>query len=240
VSGAFFRALARDAAARYPARDRYARRFAYGKLTGDPVFEHILSRGLIPAEARILDIGCGQGLLAALLACANARQAAGDWPADWPAGPRGWRLRGIDFAARDIERARQALGAEAEFTLGDMRVAEFGDADVVVILDVLHYIDPAAQADVLRRVSEALARGGSLLARVADASGGLRFRITEAIDLAVTRMRGNRVDRLHSVPLAQRKEQLENLGFRVQAAPMSTGTPFANVLLVARYDSGTP
>ena len=30
---AAFRALARQAAALYPARDRYARHFAYGKLT---------------------------------------------------------------------------------------------------------------------------------------------------------------------------------------------------------------
>jgi hypothetical protein len=44
---AAFRALARQAAALYPARDRYARHFAYGKLTGDPIFRHVLESGLI-------------------------------------------------------------------------------------------------------------------------------------------------------------------------------------------------
>lgn len=240
MSGAFFRVLARDAAARYPARDLYARRFGYGKLTGDPFFEHILSRGLVPPGATILDLGCGQGLLAALLASASARHALGDWPAGWAPAPLGWRLRGIDLTARDIERARHAGGANAEFVAGDVRAADFGPADVVVILDVLHYIDPPAQLDVLRRVRAALAGGGTLLMRVADASAGFRFRVTQAMDLAVSRMRGHRIDRLHSMPLTQRKEQLAHEGFRVDPIPMSAGTPFANVLLVARYDSSTP
>ncbi len=226
MSGALFRSLAREAAARYPKRDRYARRFAYGKLAGDPVFEHIVSNRLIPPDARILDLGCGQGLLAALLA-ADARHG-------------GWRYRGIDLAGRDIERARAAAGPNDELVAGDIRSVDFGTADVVVMLDVLHYIDPPAQLDVLRRARDALAPGGILLMRVADASAGLRFRITEAIDLAATRLRGHRIARLHSLPLAGRREQLEREGFRVEAVPMSAGTPFANVLLVARYDSRTP
>jgi hypothetical protein len=42
-------------------------RFARGKLGGDPVFAGLLQRGLNPPDARVLDIGCGRGLLAALL-----------------------------------------------------------------------------------------------------------------------------------------------------------------------------
>jgi glutamate-ammonia-ligase adenylyltransferase len=36
------------------------------------------------------------------------------------------------------------------------------------------------------------------------------------------------------------RDRLAALGFRVEALPMSAGTPFANVLLVARYDSPEP
>ena len=226
MSGAFFRSLARDAAARYPERDRYARYFAYGKLTGDPVFEHLLTSRLIPVNARILDLGCGQGLLAALLAADG--------------GHGHWHYRGIDRSGRDVERARAAAGPNAELVAGDIRRIDFGTADVVVLLDVLQYIDPPAQLDVLRRARAAIAPGGMLLMRVADASAGFRFRVTEALDLAVTRLRGNWVSRLNSLPLAERKEQLQREGFRVEAVPMSAGTPFANVLLVARYDPGSP
>jgi SAM-dependent methyltransferase len=226
VSRTAFRSLAREAAARYPARDRYARHFAFGKLTRDPVFAHLVSSGLVPSGARILDLGCGQGLLAALL---SAGAVDGDW-----------RYLGIDLSARDIERARAATGPNCKFVAGDIRSADFGTADVAILLDVLHYLEPAAQLDVIRRVRAALAPAGVLLVRVADASAGLRFRVTEAIDLAVTRLRGHRIARLHSVALAERRAQLEREGFRVDAAPMSEGTPFANVLMVARYDSRTP
>ena len=221
MSGADFRALARRAAARYPARDRYARHFAYGKLTRDPAFAWLLASPHIPAGSRLLDIGCGQGVLGALLA----------------ADERNVRYRGFDLGAREIERASAAAPPGSNLAVGDMRTTEFGRADVVVILDVLHYADPDQQSLVLRKVRDALAGGGTLLMRVADASAGIRFRITTTLDLAATRLRGHRVARLHHVPLHERRRALEDLGFRVEAEPMSAGTPFANVLLCARYDS---
>jgi SAM-dependent methyltransferase len=234
VSERFFRALARRAAARYPARDRMARHFAYGKLTGDPVFLHLLAHGLVPPRARVLDLGCGQGVLAALLQAARERHAAGEWPAAWPPPPNPRRMRGIDLMAKDIERARAASAEGSEWIRGDIRATEFGHADVVVILDVLHYIDPEAQQAVMGRVRDALGENGVALLRVGDASKSLRFRITLAVDRAVMRLRGHRLDRLYCKPAAQWRGELEALGFRVDAVPMSAGTPFANVLLVAR------
>jgi trans-aconitate methyltransferase len=232
VSEQFFRALAREAAKRYPA-DHYARQFAVGKLTRDPVFQYLLAYGAIPPAARIVDLGCGQGLLGALLATARARHGAGDWPADWPApcNPRG--MRGIELMQRDVDRARHAL-PDGDWIQGDIRVTEFGRADAVVILDVLHYIDYEAQAEVLARVRESLRDGGVLLMRVGDQSASLRFRITVGVDRAVMRLRGHRLARLYCKPLARWKAELAALGFQVEAAPMSAGTPFANVLLMAR------
>ncbi len=48
------------------------------------------------------------------------------------------------------------------------------------------------------------------------------------------RLRGHRLERLHSRPLEEWQRALEALGFRHEARPMSEGTGFANVLLVAR------
>jgi SAM-dependent methyltransferase len=241
VSDRFFRALAADAARLYPACERYARHFAAGKLRGDPAFAHLLRAGLIPRGARVLDLGSGQGVLAALLVAARARHALGDWPADWPPPPDPSSFTGIDLMARDVARAASACAGREGMSvvLGDIRAADFGAADAVVILDVLHYVDGEAQADVLRRVRDALRAGGVLLLRVADAAPTLRFRTTLAVDRVVMALRGHRIGRLHCKPLAAWIPQLEALGFAVSAVPMSAGTPFANVLLVARYDSST-
>ena len=64
----------------YRATGRFAYPFAGGKLGADPVFCGLLERGLVPRNARILDRGCGQGLLAAWLLA--ARQLARHCDAD--------------------------------------------------------------------------------------------------------------------------------------------------------------
>lgn len=226
-----FRALARGAASRYGA-DRFARHFAYFKLTGDPVFRYLLEDGLLAGRARLLDLGCGQGNLEALLAA--AAEHAASWPREWAplAAPR--TIRGIELDPLDARRASAAAGANASIVRGDIRTAAFGEADAVVILDVLHYVDRAAQEAVLERMRTAVAPGGVLLLRVADARPTLRFRATIALDRLSLRLRGRRPGPYHCRPLAEWIARLEDLGFRVEARPMSAGTPFANVLLVAR------
>jgi hypothetical protein len=59
----------------YRAAGKFALHFARGKLGLDPVFLAMLERGLFPDNARILDLGCGQGLLAAWLLSAWQRYA---------------------------------------------------------------------------------------------------------------------------------------------------------------------
>ena len=77
--------LHRMASERYRSGGRFAWHFARGKLGRDPVFRALLERGRIPAQARVLDIGCGQGLLASLLAACDQLAASRRWPAAWPA-----------------------------------------------------------------------------------------------------------------------------------------------------------
>ena len=239
MSREFFRTLAREAAAGYPKRDRFARHFAYGKLTGDPAFAHLLRAGLVPDGARVLDLGCGQALVAALLQAARVRHARGDWPEGWPAPPAMSSFTGIELRQRDAERARAmdwAKGAPINCIAGDIRTTEFPHADTVVILDVLHYIDYREQAEVLRRIRAAMGQRGVLLLRVGDESNTLRFRYTLFIDRLSRGLRGLRLPRLWCRPVAAWRTELEKLGFTVRTEPMSEGTPFANVLLTARYD----
>lgn len=217
----------------YRAAGRFAWHFARGKLSGDPVFVGLLEHGLIPDKARVLDIGCGQGLLASWLLTAQSMHARGNWPASWPAAPAPVSVHGIELMPRDVERARNALGDAASFEVGDMCKADFGKVDTVVILDVLHYVNIEAQNDVLRRVRDALSPGGRLLLRVGDANGGLPFKFSVWVDHVVTFVRGHRNSRLYCRPLTQWKSALGDLGFRVRSLPMNEGTPFANILLVA-------
>ena len=225
-----------QASAPYRAAGRFAWRFARGKLSMDPVFRHLIEAGHLRPGARVLDIGCGQGLLASLLASSGALVRAGRWPSAWPPAPVPAHVTGIELMPRDVERACAALaplGDAAQFVCGDMRHTPFPPVDAVVILDVLHYIGIAEQNQVLARVRAALPTGGRLLLRVGDASARRGFAVSQWVDAVVTRIRGHRVLPQYGRTLAQWSAQLEQLGFAVRSLPMSAGTPFANVLLVA-------
>jgi SAM-dependent methyltransferase len=232
------RRLVEATAAPYRAAGLYAWHFARGKLGGDPVFCAILRDGLIPASADVLDLGCGQGLLAGWLSAASRAYADGEWPAGWAAPPRLVGYRGIELTAKDVARARTGLPAQARAEQGDIRQVAFGRVNTVVILDVLHYVEPVAQRAVLARVRACLEPGGVLLLRVGDAAAGLRFRASQGVDWLVTRLRGQASGRLHCRALADWHADLEALDFTVRMLPMSTGTPFANHLLIASTGDG--
>jgi cyclopropane fatty-acyl-phospholipid synthase-like methyltransferase len=223
-----------DAASRpYLGAGRFAYHFARGKLGGDPAYRGILERGLLTERARILDLGCGQGLLTAWLRAAQRLYDAGVWTPGWPAPPRPQSMAGLELMESDVQRARRALGENCGISQGDIRTAAFGSVDAVAILDVLHYMDRQAQREVLKKVRAALPAGGLLLLRIGDAASGMRFRYSEWVDKLVMLLRGHAWVKTHCRSVAQWQELLRECAFDVQAVPMSQGTPFANVLLVA-------
>ena len=217
----------------YRRAGRFAYHFARGKLRTDPVYRAILEFGLLLGRAHVLDLGCGQGLLAAWLRAAERCYQRGNWPPTWPPAPQALSTRGIDMAERDVDRARRALGPISEISLADIRTTAFGTVDAVVILDVLHYMGPQSQFEVLKRVRAALPRRGLLLLRVGDAAGGLRFRYGQWSDRLVMILRGHSALTQHCRSVAQWRGMLRECGFDSEVRPMSEGTPFANVLLIA-------
>ncbi|MCW5626295.1 MAG: methyltransferase type 11, partial [Burkholderiales bacterium] len=74
------RALIAATALSYRNAGRFAWHFARGKLAADPVFGAVFARDLIPSDVRLLDLGCGQGLLMAWLLTAQALHRHGEWP----------------------------------------------------------------------------------------------------------------------------------------------------------------
>ena len=121
-----------------------------------------------------------------------------------------------------------------------MRHVDFGQPDVVVIMDAVHYVDGPSQDEVLRRVRAALPPNGLFLTRVGDADAGLGFRVSTWIDRAVAFFRGNGLPRLYCRRLSDWIGALEALGFRVETAPMNGDLPFANVMLIARLGEQRP
>ena len=228
--------LVRRAAARFRPAGRTPYHFARGKLGADPVFAALLRQGLLAHRTRVLDLGCGQGVLEVLLATLEDPRAASDWPAEWPRPPCGLRVHALDLRAKAVRAANVALdglpaAARYRVETGDLRTMPVDPVDAVVILDVLHYLAHAEQERVIARCARALEPGGRLLLRVGDAARGWRFRWTLANDALITLVRGA-WPRFATRSADQWAALLARHGFVVRTQPMSEGTSFANVLLV--------
>jgi SAM-dependent methyltransferase len=218
----------------FAASGQYARHFAGGKLRHDPVFFSILSRGLFPDRGTLLDLGCGQGLLLALLVAAKEQYQTGRWPQGWPPPPLNLLMRGVELHKGQVETARLALRGRAQLEQSDIRDLELPQCSAIAMLDVLHYLGEKAQDRLLARAAAALDPGGLLLLREADAGAGLAFLLTCGCERLAAAMRGRIRQEFFFRSTSGWVRLMERLGLSVGVEPMDRGTPFANVLLVAR------
>lgn len=236
--------LVADAADVYRKAGSFAWHFARGKLAADPLFATLLSTGAIPDASCLVDLGCGQGLLAAWLHAARARwssHATGGWPAGWPAAPKIGTYLGIDRSKADIARARRALPPFARVFRGDIRTMGetlLDRCDVATLFDVLQYLAPDAQERLLQAIHAGLPPWGVLVLRVGDGASTRASWWANTVDLVVCAARGQPTLRLNRRPLADWTALLDRIGFSVEildagqsSAPDSKKPAFANVLL---------
>ncbi len=227
-------ALLDAAASLYQSAGKFALRFARGKLRHDPLFIAVLKSSLIKNGMTVLDLGCGQGLLLALLHSAENQYQRGAWPIDWPPPALGLELHGIELRKREVAIARKALGSFARITLLDLRAGDIPHADVVTVFDVLHYLEAKAQLDLIQRIARAISPGGLLLVRDIDAAAGFSYRLTHLVERIAAICRGHFRQHFHFRSRSQWDKLFAENGFALESMPMSDGTPFANVLWVAR------
>lgn len=153
----------------------YWRHYGTAKLRYDPVYRQLAEHTL--PWGRVLDAGCGPGLVAAL---ASARGEPAYCGIDLDEGK-------LEAAADLLEQLSQPLGGDwrllqAKLPLPQVPPTRF---DTVLLIDVLHYWPEPEQEALLRQLHAVLERGGRLILRdgVADAAGdagvvGLGERLT--------------------------------------------------------------
>jgi len=140
---------------------------------------------LLPTEGRIVDIACGHGHLALLLA----------------SGAPNRHVLGVDIderkiAAADGARDRVGFGPDrVEYAVSAPGFLPDGPVDAVTIVDALYLFTPAARERLVRASARALAPGGMLLVKEMDMSSrALSYRakafVAHSGELVMTRLAG--------------------------------------------------
>jgi uncharacterized protein (DUF2062 family)/SAM-dependent methyltransferase len=214
--------------------------FARGKLRMDPVYLQVLRDGRLPSRGVLMDLGCGGGLMLALLAVAADRARRGLWPPAWRPPPLNLTLVGIETRSRVARRARQVLDEAA--TIEEIDLARWSPppCDAVLLFDVLHLMSRPAQDRLLESVARALPNGGVLCIREADTGGGWKFNMVRAGNRfnAIWQGRWSRPFGFDS--LAGWTTRLNAVGFRVESVTRHNAGVFANLLIQARRDRPAP
>ena len=198
------------------------RLFVRGRLATAPL-EALAARA---EGARLLDVGCGHGVLVALLAV----------------GSPGRHVVGIDPDERKIEWARASVGRLANVelracTIETLAAERAGEFDTVLVADVLYLLAAAAWRPFLAAAHELLRRGGRLVLKEAEDDGSWRVRKALFQEQLMVRM----LRRTHSsgavgfAPRATLEAAVRAAGFAIEeVVPLARGYSTPHLMIVAR------
>jgi SAM-dependent methyltransferase len=208
----------RQAAGRYRRLPRFYRCYAAAKYRRDPVYRLLAAR--LEGAERVVDLGCGIGLLPVLLSLMPGRR----------------QVTGVEWDGRKLEMARQATSGLTAVTLveADIRAVAIPEADAIVFADVLHYFDLEIQERLLRAASAALLPGGQLLVRETDACAQRGARLTRLVESMAVRLGWNRGLGIHFRAAGELAADLRRLGLDVERVEAAGSGLAGNWLLCAR------
>jgi SAM-dependent methyltransferase len=170
----------------------------------------------VPQKGRILDFGCGYGLLSNFLALKSPDR----------------QVLGIDLNKARIEVAKRSSKGHPEvwFQLDDVRDFQGIPFDAVVMTDVLHHIDDANVRVLLQLIRSCLNAQGTLVVLDVDRSPIRKFYTTYLIDRLLNPSRP-----LHYRPRNLLSRLLGQTGFRVHhALPADRNLPLSDVIYLCK------
>ena len=206
---------------RYASARHADRMYVASKLRTDPLIAQLAELDL--RLGRVIDAGCGRGQIGLLLLELGAASSLVGW----------------DWDDQKIRVARVAAGSTARFECSDLLNHEWPEADSVLLIDVLHYLDRPRQAALLERAAGSLAPGGRIMLRELDKSAGFSAWLGMLFERIAVKLSYNRGAMLEFRSAAEIVAELNALGLRVKPDGAWEGAPLGNRLMIAERPAST-
>jgi len=128
---------------------------------------------IVPIEARVLDAGCGYGFMSYMLSFTSEARD----------------ITGVDYDEDKIDTANKCFSRteRIRFLYANILDYAFGNFDVIIFADMLHYLPEEAQTIVIDRAIAALPEKGMLIIREGDSENRKHNR-TKTTELFSTRL----------------------------------------------------
>lgn len=181
----------------------------------------------LPKDGKILDLGCGHGLLSHVLA----------------SGEPGREVIGVDHDRERVSLARESSREirNLRFEEGSLLDPPQGPAAGIALIDVMHYFTPEQQERILKQAAQALAPDGVLIVREVNPNAGAVSHWNRFYEKIATATGFTQAEKqpLHFRTPAQWEEALRQVGLQAFSEPCSHWL-FADVLFIGRKPRQLP
>ncbi len=176
---------------------------------------------LLPRAGRVLDLGCGNGLFAAILKLGSPERT----------------IVGFDLDEKKIDSARAAFKdwEGMDFSVGDLIHSDYPSADIITIIDVLYLIPPDAQEAILRKCHAALPAGGVLAVKDMDTRPRWKYAWNTVQETLAVKIIGFTLgSRFYFQSRENFTALLQKIGFEVEVVPLDKGYWYPHILYLAK------
>ena len=195
----------------------WKRWFAKVRLWDAP-FEEI--EKIAPKRGKIIDLGCGEGILSNYLALVSNNR----------------KIFGIEIDNYRIKDANRGL-PNTEFRHGDVLKTALPRGDVFLMVHLLHHLPSKEdQLKLLRKVKNSLPKKGKLIIAEVSTKPYIKYLISWLTDAFIVPILFEK--KFYNLKFYYRNERewktlLKKIGFKVIVKPAHKGKPFSHIIFIA-------